>query len=149
MEIPDPLGRQCSTQRRCTRRRQFGSFYRSLVSPGVKRAARTADALDPIRSGKWISHLAKVYRDECEAGKASHSAFREARIDKTDAAAESLRSARLLKNAYHEDYDPWLRDVPTLTILSSTMFCPTGSCGGTQTWLNQIGEWVKNCSLKS
>ncbi len=157
MEIPDPWAGTVPPRDAALGEDNLEVFIGAWSVPGVKRAARTADGwiTDPIRSGKWISHLAKVYRDECEAlGKKPRIVlFREAWIDKTDAAAEKAYGPHVLGyskvyfdrgNAYHEDYDPWLRDVPTSNDLKLHHVLPDRVlCGGTQTWLNQIGEWVE------
>ncbi len=133
-------------------------FIGAWSVPGVRRAARTADGwiTDPIRSGKWINHLADVYREECAVlGKEPRIVlFREAWIDTTDKAARDTYGEHVLGysrvyfdrgNAYHEDYDPWLKNVHSSSDLELDHVLPDRVlCGSTSTWVDQIGEWTQN-----
>ena len=134
---------------------QLEVFIGAWSVPGVKRAARTADGwvTDPIRSGRWVAHLAEVYKEECaRLGKQPRIVlFREAWIEETDAAARSNYGPHVLGysrvyfdrgNAYHEDYDPWLKDVASSADLTLDHVLPDRVlCGSPETWREQIAEW--------
>jgi alkanesulfonate monooxygenase SsuD/methylene tetrahydromethanopterin reductase-like flavin-dependent oxidoreductase (luciferase family) len=130
-------------------------FVGAWSVPGVKRAARLADGwiTDPIRSGRWIAHLAEVYRDECaEAGKEPRIVlFREAWLGETDAAAQATYGPHVLGysrvyfergNAYSARFDPWLADVASASDLTLEHVLPDRVlCGSEATWLDQIEAW--------
>ena len=130
-------------------------FIGAWSVPGVKRAARTADGwiTDPLRSGRWVAHLAEVYKEECaRLGKEPRIVlFREAWLEETDAGARATYGPHVLGysrvyfergNAYHEDYDPWLKDVKTAADLTLDHVLPDRVlCGSPQTWIDQIEEW--------
>ncbi len=130
-------------------------FIGAWSVPGVRRAARTADGwiTDPIRSGRWIAHLAEVYRDECtKLGKMPRIVlFREAWVGETDAAARETYGPHVLGysrvyfergNAYDVRFDPWLPDVSTADQLTLGHVLPDRVlCGSVETWLEQLGEW--------
>jgi len=122
---------------------------------GVRRAARTADGwiTDPIRSGRWIAHLADVYREECaKLGKEPRIVlFREAWLDETDEAARETYGAHVLGysrvyfergNAYDTRFDPWLVDVSSPEQLTLDHVLPDRVlCGSAETWLEQLDGW--------
>ena len=130
-------------------------FVGAWSVPGVKRAARSADGwiTDPLRSGRWIRHLAEVYKEECaRLGKEPRIVlFREAWLEKTDAGARRTYGPHVLGysrvyfergNAYHQDYDPWLKDVASAADLSLDHVLPDRVlCGSAETWLEQIADW--------
>jgi len=136
-------------------RDQLEVFIGAWSVPGVKRAARTADGwvTDPIRSGRWVAHLADVYKEECEKlGKQPRIVlFREAWMEETDAAARATYGPHVLGysrvyfergNAYHEDYDPWLKDVSSAADLTlDHALHDRVLCGSPQTWCEQIEQW--------
>lgn len=133
-------------------------FIGAWSVPGVRRAARTADGwiTDPIRSGRWIAHLADVYRDECrKVGKTPHIVlFREAWLGETDGVARATYGPHVLGysrvyfergNAYDVRFDPWLTDVATADQLTLDHVLPDRVlCGSAATWLEQLGEWQAN-----
>ena len=130
-------------------------FIGAWSVPGVKRAARSADGwiTDPLRSGRWIRHLAEVYKEECaRLGKEPRIVlFREAWLEETDAGARRTYGPHVLGysrvyfergNAYHQDYDPWLKDVASAADLSLDHVLPDRVlCGSAETWLEQIADW--------
>jgi len=132
-------------------------FIGAWSVPGVLRAARMADGwiTDPIRSGRWIAHLAEVYKEECaKLGKEPRIVlFREAWMEETDAAAQASYGPHVLGysrvyftrgNAYHKDYDPWLKDVASAADLKLEHVLPDRVlCGSAATWTAQIEEWQK------
>lgn len=130
-------------------------FIGAWSVPGVRRAARLADGwiTDPIRSGRWISHLAEVYRAECAAaGKEPRIVlFREAWMDETDEAARAVYGPHVLGysrvyfergNAYDERFDPWFAEVHSASDLRlDHVLADRVLCGSTETWLAQLEEW--------
>ncbi len=130
-------------------------FIGAWSVPGVKRAARAADGwiTDPLRSGRWVAHLADVYREECaRLGKTPRIVlFREAWMEETDAGARRTYGPHVLGysrvyfergNAYHEHYDPWLKDVASAAELTLDHVLPDRVlCGSPQTWNEQIEAW--------
>ncbi len=156
MEIPEPWAGKVPPRDAALGPDNLEVFIGAWSVPGVRRAARTADGwiTDPIRSGKWVSHLADVYREECNLlGKTPRIVlFREAWIDQTDQAAREAYGPHVLGysrvyfdrgNAYHIDYDPWLKDVDSSSNLQLDHVLPDRVlCGSSATWIDQIGEWV-------
>ncbi len=130
-------------------------FIGAWSVPGVKRAARSADGwiTDPLRSGRWVAHLADVYREECaRLGKTPRIVlFREAWMEESDAGARRTYGPHVLGysrvyfqrgNAYHEDYDPWLKDVATAADLTLDHVLPDRVlCGSPTTWNEQLEAW--------
>jgi alkanesulfonate monooxygenase SsuD/methylene tetrahydromethanopterin reductase-like flavin-dependent oxidoreductase (luciferase family) len=130
-------------------------FIGAWSVPGVRRAAQAADGwiTDPIRSGRWIAHLAEIYREECaKLDKDPRIVlFREAWLGDSDAAARETYGPHVLGysrvyfergNAYSERFDPWLADVGTADRLTLDHVLPDRVlCGSPATWLEQIEEW--------
>ncbi len=155
MDIPPPLAGKVPPRDPALGPDNLEVFIGAWSVPGVLRAARTCDGwiTDPIRSGKWIRHLADVYTEECERlGKKPRIVlFREAWIDETDEAARRTYGPHVLDysrvyfnrgNAYHEDYDPWLKDVKTADDLTlDHALHDRVLCGSSATWKEQIEEW--------
>jgi alkanesulfonate monooxygenase SsuD/methylene tetrahydromethanopterin reductase-like flavin-dependent oxidoreductase (luciferase family) len=155
MDIPAPLAGKVPPRDPALGPDNLEVFIGAWSVPGVLRAARTCDGwiTDPIRSGRWIRHLADVYVEECERlGKKPRIVlFREAWIDETDKAARDMYGQHVLDysrvyynrgNAYHEDYDPWLKDIQSADDLPLDHVLPDRVlCGSAQTWLEQIEEW--------
>lgn len=122
---------------------------------GVRRAARTADGwiTDPIRSGRWIAHLADVYREECaKLGKEPRIVlFREAWLGATDEDARETYGPHVLGysrvyfergNAYDVRFDPWLSEVSAPQQLTLDHVLPDRVlCGSVETWLEQLEGW--------
>lgn len=157
MEIPEPWAGNVPPRDPALGPDNLEVFIGAWSVPGVRRAARVADGwiTDPIRSGKWVNHLAEVYREECELlGKKPRIVlFREAWIDQNDQSARKTYGPHVLGysrvyfdrgNAYHVDYDPWLADVASSNDLELDHVLPDRVlCGSSETWIDQIGEWVE------
>ncbi len=155
MDIPPPWAGKVPARDPALGPDKLEVFIGAWSVPGVLRAARTCDGwiTDPIRSGRWIRHLADVYREECDKlGKKPRIVlFREAWIDDSDATARAKYGPHVLGysrvyfergNAYHEDYDPWLKDVKTSADLTLDHVLPDRVlCGSAETWRAQIEEW--------
>ncbi len=154
-EVPDPWQGTVPRRDSALGEDNLEVFIGAWSVPGVRRAARMADGwiTDPIRSGRWISHLADVYRAECEAaGKEPRIVlFREAWMDDSDEAARATYGPHVLGysrvyfergNAYDERFDPWLADVAGPADLQLSHVLPDRVlCGSTDTWLAQLEEW--------
>ena len=77
--------------------------------------------------------------------------FREAWLEETDAGARRTYGPHVLGysrvyfergNAYHQDYDPWLKDVASASDLSLDHVLPDRVlCGSPETWIEQIADW--------
>jgi alkanesulfonate monooxygenase SsuD/methylene tetrahydromethanopterin reductase-like flavin-dependent oxidoreductase (luciferase family) len=133
-------------------------FVGAWSVPGVRRAARHADGwiTDPIRSGRWIAHLAEVYCEECaKLGKEPRIVlFREAWLGESDEAARATYGPHVLGysqvyfvrgNAYNERFDPWLKDVSSADDLTLDHVLPDRVLlGSSETWVEQIQEWQES-----
>lgn len=158
IEIPAPWSGKVQARDPALGEDRLEIFIGAWSVPGVRRAARTADGwiTDPLRSGKWVKHLADVYTEECEKlGKKPRIVlFREAWLDETDEAARRTYGPHVLGyskvyfvrgNAYHEDYDPWLKDVSRPEDLTLDHVLPDRVlCGSPGTWIEQISEWQES-----
>ncbi len=154
-EVPDPWQGTVPRRDPALGADNLEVFIGAWSVPGVRRAARMADGwiTDPIRSGRWISHLADIYRAECAAvGKEPRIVlFREAWMDETDEAARATYGPHVLGysrvyfergNAYDERFDPWLAEVASAADLQLHHVLPDRVlCGSTETWLAQLEEW--------
>lgn len=130
-------------------------FIGAWSAPGVRRAARQADGwvTDPLRSGRWMAHLARIYREECEkVGKKPRIVLlREAWLGRDDESARATYGPHVLGysrvyfrrgNAYDPRFDPWLKDVSDESQLTLDHVLPDRVlCGATDTWLEQIAHW--------
>ncbi len=157
MEIPEPWAGNVPPRDPALGPDNLEVFIGAWSVPGVRRAARVADGwiTDPIRSGKWVNHLAEVYREECELlGKKPRIVlFREAWIDQTDQSARKTYGPHVLGysrvyfdrgKAYHFDYATCLADVASSNDLELDHVLPDRVlCGSSATWIDQIGEWVE------
>ena len=130
-------------------------FYGAWSEAGVKRAARLADGwlTGPIRSMRWIKHLADVYRAECQkiAKQPRIVLLREACIAQTDQEAWDTLGPYILEyhriyfergNAYDPRFDPWLENVESAEDITLEHILPDRVlCGSVDSWLETIAEW--------
>ncbi|MBM3344908.1 MAG: LLM class flavin-dependent oxidoreductase [Betaproteobacteria bacterium] len=155
MDVPHPWAGKVPPRDPALGKDRLEVFIGAWSPAGVRRAARDADGwvTDPIRSGRWIQRLTDVYREECaKLGKAPRIVlFREAWIDKSDAAARETYGPHVLGysrvyfvrgNAFNERYDPWLKNVKSPEQLTlDNVLEDRVLCGSAQTWVDQIGRW--------